>query len=323
MDETFVVDTGGGVLRTQVWHYPSRVECLQCHTAAGGYALGFNTAQLNRDFDYGGAITNQIAALSLAGYFHTNVTALHTLRALAAPTNDAVSLEYRVRSWLAANCVNCHQPGGSAQGALWDARITTPTADAGLINGPLADDPDPAHRVIAPGSLSNSVLLTRIATRGPGQMPPIASTVPDPQAIALISAWITNDLPAWESFADWQLRFFGSTNAPDAAPDADPDHDRAVNLLEYLAGTAPTNSAQAWQISAARSNQTVLILLPQPANRAVQVEVATDLFSPNPWTPLDVAPNAPFFPASNRVAVVPDALDPAASRFYRARIFAP
>lgn len=323
MDETFVVDTGGGVLRTQVWHYPSRVECLQCHTAAGGYALGFNTAQLNRDFDYGGAITNQIAALSLAGYFHTNVTALHTLRALAAPTNDAVSLEYRVRSWLAANCVYCHQPGGSAQGALWDARITTPTADAGLINGPLADDPDPAHRVIAPGSLSNSVLLTRIATRGPGQMPPIASTVPDPQAIALISAWITNDLPAWESFADWQLRFFGSTNAPDAAPDADPDHDRAVNLLEYLAGTAPTNSAQAWQISAARSNQTVLILLPQPANRAVQVEVATDLFSPNPWTPLDVAPNAPFFPASNRVAVVPDALDPAASRFYRARIFAP
>ena len=40
LNETFVVDEGGGLLRTQVWRYPSRVECLQCHTAAGGYALG-------------------------------------------------------------------------------------------------------------------------------------------------------------------------------------------------------------------------------------------------------------------------------------------
>ena len=323
MDETFVVDEGGGVLRTQVWHYPSRVECLQCHTAAGGYALGFNTPQLNRDFNYGGVITNQIAALSLAGYFHTNVSALHTLRALAPPANQAVSLEYRVRSWLAANCANCHQPGGPAYGALWDARITTPTADAGLIYGPLAYDPDPAHRVIVPGSLSNSVLLARIAKRGPGQMPPIASTVPDPQAIALLSAWITNDLTAWESFADWQLRFFGSTNAPDAAPDADPDNDRANNRLEYLAGTSPTNSADAWRISAARSNGTVLVLVPQPANRAIQVEATTNLFAPNTWTPLDTAANAPLFPATNRVAVVPDTPDPTTSRFYRARIAAP
>ncbi|MCX8089885.1 MAG: PQQ-dependent sugar dehydrogenase [Verrucomicrobiae bacterium] len=323
MNETFVVNEGGGILRTQVWRYPGRVECLQCHTAAGGYALGFNTPQLNRDFDYEGVITNQLAALSLAGYFHTNVTGLHTLRALASPTNDSVSLEYRVRSWLAANCANCHQPGGPAHAALWDARITTPTADAGLINGALAYDPDPARRVIVPGSLSNSVLLTRIATRGPGQMPPVGSTVPDPQAVALLSAWITNDLPAWESFAAWQIRFFGSTNAPNAAPGADPDNDRAPNTLEYLAGTSPLNSAEAWQITATRTSNTVQVRVPQPANRAIQVEVSTNLFAPNAWTPLDVPANAPFFPASNRVTVVPDVLDPGTSKFYRARLFAP
>ncbi len=323
LDEWFVVDQGGGLLRTQRWHYPARVECLQCHTAAGGFALGFNTAQLNRDFDYGGTRTNQIAALSLAGYFHTNVTALHTLPALAAPTNHAVSLEFRVRSWLAANCAQCHQPDGPAHDALWDARITTPTAEAGLINGPLAHDPDPAHRVIVPGSLSNSVLLTRIATRGPGQMPPIGSTVPDPEAIALFSAWITNDLLAWESFADWQLRFFGSTNAPEASPSADPDADRAINLLEYLTASSPINPADAWRISALRSNDQLVIQVPQPANRAIQVESTTTFPGANPWTPLDTPANAPFFPASNRIVSVPDALDPSTARYYRVRIFAP
>src|SRR6185436_18570860 len=100
LDEPLVVDNGGGILRTQVWHYPSQAECLQCHSAAGGLALGFNTAQLNRDFDYSGTVTNQITALSLAGYFNTNVTDIHSLRALAQPANTAVSLEYRVRSYL-------------------------------------------------------------------------------------------------------------------------------------------------------------------------------------------------------------------------------
>src|SRR5207249_8261459 len=55
LDEPFVVNDGGN-LRTQIWHYPSRAECLACHTTAavGGVALGFNTPQLNRDFDYDG-----------------------------------------------------------------------------------------------------------------------------------------------------------------------------------------------------------------------------------------------------------------------------
>src|SRR5947208_13782488 len=37
MDEPMVLDDGTGVLRTQVWHYPSRTECILCHTPAGGY----------------------------------------------------------------------------------------------------------------------------------------------------------------------------------------------------------------------------------------------------------------------------------------------
>src|SRR6185436_14409929 len=68
LDETFTVVNGGNV-RTQVWHYPSRSECVSCHTPGGGLALGFNSAQMNRDFDFGDGPENQIRALANAGYF--------------------------------------------------------------------------------------------------------------------------------------------------------------------------------------------------------------------------------------------------------------
>lgn len=190
LDEAFVINEGG-ILRTQVWHYPSWVECQACHTSEGGFGLGFNTPQLNHDFNYGSGLTNQILALSKAGYFNTTITNTSGLLALAPATNSAVPLEYRVRSYLAANCVQCHQPGGSAQQANWDARITTPTAQAGLIYGALTDDfGNASNRVITPLSLTNSMLHTRINTRGPRQMPPLASTLVDTQDVALVAQWI-------------------------------------------------------------------------------------------------------------------------------------
>ncbi len=39
-------------VRTQTWHYPSRTECMVCHSRASNYVLGLCTVQLNRDFDY-------------------------------------------------------------------------------------------------------------------------------------------------------------------------------------------------------------------------------------------------------------------------------
>jgi hypothetical protein len=44
---------------------------------------------------------------------------------------------------------------------------------------------------------------------------------------------------ASETFAQWALRFFGSSNID---PNADPDHDGATNVQEYQAGTDPTSN---------------------------------------------------------------------------------
>ncbi|MGC4072303.1 MAG: PQQ-dependent sugar dehydrogenase [Nibricoccus sp.] len=183
--------TENGTPRPQTWRYPSRSECLQCHTPAGGHALSFNTAQLNRSATYNGTPANQLTALAAAGYFTTaTVPSPATLPTLAPADDATASLEKRTRSYLAANCVQCHQPGGAAQG-LWDARFSTSTASAGLINGALVNNfSDSANRVIAPANTAHSMLLTRISTRGAHQMPPLASNELDTSAINLLTAWI-------------------------------------------------------------------------------------------------------------------------------------
>lgn len=322
LDETFLIHDGGNV-RTQVWHYPSRSECLACHTVQGGHALGFNTAQLNRDLDYNGTTTNQIEALRLAGYFGNPVSDRHLLPALAHATNDAVSLEYRVRSYLAANCVHCHQPGG-IMSALWDARLSTPGPLNGIVNGELNNSfGNTNHRVIVPGSLANSVLFQRVAHFGPNHMPPLATSVINTEAVELLSAWITNELSGYRSYADWQLTYFNSTSAPNAQQLADADADGADNYLEYLTDTVPTNAASAWGIAIAPSNGHAHIVIPQVANRAFEIQATTNLFNGNSWSPLNLPANTPSFPAADRTVAVEDLIQSGPPKFYRARVYEP
>jgi glucose/arabinose dehydrogenase len=323
LDETFLINDGFGNLRTQVWHYPSRTECLLCHTPAGGYGLGFTTAQLNHDFDYGSGTTNEIAALSLAGYFNTNVTGMHLLPALAAATNESVSLEYRVRSYLAANCSQCHQGSGSAR-ALWNAVITTPTALAGIVDGPLLDNNgDTNNRVVKPASPANSMMLTRISTPGSLRMPPIGSNLLDTNAINLLSAWITNALPSYQTFVDWQLAVFGSTNDPNASVTADPDSDGANNYLEYLTGTEPLQATNYWAIGIQATNGAAQISFQHIANRGFELQATTTLSDSNAWSALDLPGNEPFFSITNRNAVITDPAWNDTNKFYRVRVFPP
>jgi hypothetical protein len=71
--------------------------------------------------------------------------------------------------------------------------IATPLEKAGII------DAKPLHqafgipdaRLLAPGDPSRSVLIRRMAARGPGsgQMPPLSSAIPDRAAVELFEEW--------------------------------------------------------------------------------------------------------------------------------------
>jgi glucose/arabinose dehydrogenase len=324
LDEPLVINDGG-IIRTQVWRYPGRLECLRCHTGAtiGGLALGFNTPQLNKDFDYGGITDNQIRSLHNAGYFQAGAAPVFSsLRALVHGSNEDASVEQRVRSYLAANCSFCHAPGGPGLGTF-DTRIFTPLSSAGLINGILQNSgSDLQNRVIVPGSTAHSMLLTRVSTRGTGQMPPVASTIVDSQAVVLIERWITNDLTNYQTFAQWQTNHFGSSILPDALMNADPDGDRGVNIQEYLSGKDPKSAASFWPIQAAQGEGSVVLSYERIANRGIELQWSTDVTN-SVWTFLDNANNRPFFSQTTGVTrvVVPATND--VSVFFRGRIYEP
>ncbi len=192
LDENITIYETDGVtvLREQTWRYPSRSECIQCHTSQGGHALGFNTLQLNREYDYGSGHVNQISALSQVGYFDSSVGDPSSMPALPDTSDSSFSLEERVRSYLQANCVQCHQPGGPSQGN-WDASFLVDLDSANLINGELVDNGgDPSNKVIVPGDPAHSMLLQRISIRGAQQMPPLGSNEVDAEGVQLLSDWI-------------------------------------------------------------------------------------------------------------------------------------
>ena len=154
-------------------------------------------------------------------------------------------------------------------------------------------------------------------------MPPLATSVVNTQAVALLAAWITNDLPGYVSFATWQSNYFGSTSAPNAAQLADPDGEGAKNYLEYLTGTVPTNAASAWGVGITRDGANAQVVIPQPANRAVEVQATTNLLNADSWSALNLPANTPFFPASNRTATVAEPVATDNARYYRVRVFEP
>ena len=51
------------------WHFPSRAECMVCHSRAANFVLGPSEAQMNRDHDYGGVKDNQLRVLEHLGLF--------------------------------------------------------------------------------------------------------------------------------------------------------------------------------------------------------------------------------------------------------------
>ena len=57
----------------QKWHYPSRTECMVCHSRAANYMLGLSTVQMNKVHDYGGGVKDeQLRVLEHLG-LHQNV----------------------------------------------------------------------------------------------------------------------------------------------------------------------------------------------------------------------------------------------------------
>lgn len=180
----------------QTWIYPSEAECMQCHTAAAGFSLGPEIAQLNRQFAYPfpGQTANQLATLEHIDWFTTPLPGEpDTLAALADPSDAGESLTDRARAYLHTNCANCHRPGGPTPSSM-DLRATTALAAMNACDVlPQSGDLGIANaRLIAAGDATRSVLAERMTRRDVDGMPPVSSNLVDDDGVTLVSDWINS-----------------------------------------------------------------------------------------------------------------------------------
>lgn len=188
--QEFTIKDPNGQVRTQTWTFPPRGDCVACHSKGGGGPLGFNTAQLNLDRQTdAGTTENQLTQFQQAGYLQDAQIDPHNLPALAKSADTTQPLEFRVKSYLSANCSQCHRPDG-VWGAHWDARWTTPMDQSRIVDAVALPLDTNDWRIIATHSPGTSAMLLRVARRDGFGMPPIGSTVPDENASALLSEWI-------------------------------------------------------------------------------------------------------------------------------------
>lgn len=181
-----------GGFRDQTWRFPSRAECLICHSRAAGFVLAFNPEQLDRDRDYGGVVANQLRTFEHIGLFQGEPPERGPDRPrLVDPHDPRAPIEARARSYLHVNCAVCHTHEGGGNSPM-EMALTTPTQAMRLIGRPAEhsqfDIPD--ARLIAPGDPDRSVLFQRISRRRTGQMPPLGTNEVDRAAVQLFTEWI-------------------------------------------------------------------------------------------------------------------------------------
>ena len=191
--------------RRQMWRFPSRAECLTCHSRAANFVLGITDPQLNKVHDYGGVRDSQLRTLKHIGVFTGTMPKTSDAKPVD-PYDSGQSLEARARSYLHVNCSVCHVEAGGGNSKM-ELGFTTKPERMNLFGARPQHDSfgiDNAM-LIFPGDPDRSVLYQRLSRRGRGQMPPLVSAVVDARAVQLFRDWIREMKPEQTFVRDWKM----------------------------------------------------------------------------------------------------------------------
>ncbi len=191
-----------GGMRKQVWRYPSRDECMFCHSRAAGFVLGLTTQQMNRDHLFASGTTdNQLRTYAHAGIFKEALPKEPpNMTAYVDPFDPQAPLSRRVKTYFEVNCAICHVADGGGN-SLIELGKNTPLEKAKLIDEPpVHEDLDIRDaRLVASGNPEKSVLYRRITHRGRKQMPPVGTNMVDERGAKLVEEWIRSLPPKSEA----------------------------------------------------------------------------------------------------------------------------
>ena len=146
--------------------------------------------QMNKVHDYGGVKDEQLRTLEHLGVFKAKLTKpLKEYPRLTDPTSSKADLSLR-HARTCKPIAQCHIHAGGGN-SLMDLDFTTKKKRA-PVRRPSAASDVRNHRspIDRPGQPDRSVLLQRMSRRGPDQMPPLATSVVDKEAVRMLREWI-------------------------------------------------------------------------------------------------------------------------------------
>ncbi len=176
----------------QVWDYPTRSQCLQCHKDNASFVLGVKTSQMNRyvSLHPGMDAVNQISLWQELGFFEDHEIP-SDLPLLSNISDTTFNREHRVRSYLDANCSHCHQPYGAE--VRFDARFSTPIRNQKIIDHDVFSEHSiHGNKIVKPGDLEMSEIWIRDSSLGSIKMPPLAKNKLDESYLSVLKDWIEN-----------------------------------------------------------------------------------------------------------------------------------
>ena len=108
VDQDYRIKTAEGE-RVQKWHYPSRAECMVCHSRAANWVLGLCEVQLNKEHDYGGVRDHQFRVLEHLGVLSAFNVAEDTKKAMREELEAKGMSEADIKAYLEKQTANRDQ----------------------------------------------------------------------------------------------------------------------------------------------------------------------------------------------------------------------
>lgn len=177
-----------GKTREIEYRQPNQMQCKSCHNFNGQIRpIGPSVRQLHGgEGDY---LRNWVKGGLVSG-----APADEALWPRMDWKDEAMSLEYRARAYLDANCGYCHRHEGQGSSSGLMLAWHYPTgAQTGIRKAPVAAGKGSGGRKfdIKPGDAEASILYYRMVENDPSiRMPELGRTVADEEGLAVVKAWI-------------------------------------------------------------------------------------------------------------------------------------